>query len=74
VPVPEAVAALRATVDRFVLVDDGALREAMRLLAEHCGVISEASGAAGLAGAIALGPELAGKTVAFPICGSNVAA
>jgi threonine dehydratase len=72
VPVPEAVAGIRATVDRYVLVDDAALVDAVRLLLRHAGVLAEPSGAAGLAGAIALGQELAGATVALPVCGSNV--
>ncbi len=72
VPVAEAVHALRATLHRFVLVDDDRLRDAMALLADRCGVITEPSGAAGLAGALVLRRELAGRTVAFPVTGSNV--
>jgi threonine dehydratase len=44
----------------------------MALLADRCGVIAEPAGAAGLAGALALRQELAGRTVAFPVTGSNV--
>ncbi len=72
VPVAEAVHALRATLHRFVLVDDDRLRDAMALLADRCGVLTEPSGAAGLAGALVLRRELAGRTVAFPVTGSNV--
>jgi threonine dehydratase len=72
VPVAEAVQALRGTLHRFVLVDDDRLGDAMALLADRCGVIAEPSGAAGLAGALALRQELAGRTVAFPVTGSNV--
>jgi threonine dehydratase len=74
VPVPEAVAGLRANVDDFVLVGDEAIVAAARLLLDLAGVLSEPSGAAGLAGAIALGDGLRGATVALPICGSNVPA
>jgi threonine dehydratase len=72
VPVPEAVEGIRAAVDRYLLLDDAAFLDAMRLLAEHAGVLSEPAGAAALAGAIALGDELAGATVGIPVGGSNV--
>jgi threonine dehydratase len=72
VPVPEAVEGMRANVDRYVLVDDGAFLDAVRLLVEHAGVLSEPSGAAALAGAMALAGELAGATVGIPVGGSNV--
>lgn len=72
VPVPEALELMREVVDRFVLVDDELLLRAMRLLVERAGILSEPSGAAGLAGLLALGEELRGRTVAVPVCGSNV--
>jgi threonine dehydratase len=72
VPVPEAVAGMRATVDRYVLVEDEAFMDAARLLARHAGVLSEPSGAAALAGAMSLADELAGATVGIPVGGSNV--
>lgn len=72
VPVPEAVELMREVVDRFVLVDDQALLTAMRLLYERCGLITEPSGAAGVAGVMALGEELRDRAVATPLCGSNV--
>jgi threonine dehydratase len=72
VPVPEAVGSLRATVDDFVLVDDDALRQAMRGLLTHTGLVSEPSGAAALAGAVLLRAELAGAVVALPLTGANI--
>jgi threonine dehydratase len=72
VPVPEAAAGIRATVHRFVLVGEGAFLDAARLLLLHAGVLSEPAGAAALAGAMALGDELAGATVGIPVGGSNV--
>ena len=62
VPVPEAVGSMRTSVDDFVLVDDDALREAMRVLLAHTGLVSEPSGAAALAGAMLLRAELVGGT------------
>ena len=45
---------------------------AVGLVYERCGLVTEPSGAAGLAGVMALGDELRGRTVATPLCGSNV--
>jgi threonine dehydratase len=74
VPVAEAVAEMRETVDAYVLVDDEALLDAMRLVFEHTGLVVEPSGAAGVAGAVALRDELRGAAIATPLCGANVAA
>ena len=71
VPVPEAVELMKKVVDRYLLVDDDLLLRAIRLVYEACGLVSEPSGAAGIAGALALGDELAGRTVGAPLCGSN---
>jgi threonine dehydratase len=71
-PVPEAVAEMRHTADRFLLVDDHALVAATRLLFEAEGLVVEPSGAAGLAGALSLGEALRGKRIATPLCGSNL--
>ena len=73
VPVPAAVAEMARTVDDVVLVDDDALREAMRLLLRELGLVVEPAGAAGLAGVLALREQLHGRLVATPICGGNVA-
>ena len=72
VPVPEAVELMRTVVDRFVLVNDDAMLRAVRLLYERCGLITEPSGAAGIAAAMALKAELRDRRVGVPLCGSNV--
>jgi threonine dehydratase len=48
-PVPEALTRVRALVDGIVLVDDGQLRTAQRVIDEQLGVAVEPAGAAGLA-------------------------
>ena len=73
VPVPEALHLMREIVDRFVLVEDDLLLRAVSLVHEHTGLVSEPSGVAGIAAILALGGELEGRTVATPLCGSNVA-
>ena len=55
-----------------MLVDDEAMLRAVRLLYERCGLITEPSGAAGVAAAMELGDELRGRRVATPLCGSNI--
>ncbi|MEV0403050.1 pyridoxal-phosphate dependent enzyme [Actinoallomurus sp. NPDC050550] len=72
VPAPRAVEAMRATVDDFILVDDRQLLEAMRLLIETTGLIAEPSGAAAIAGALAMRNELAGAAAALVVTGSNI--
>jgi threonine dehydratase len=45
----------------------------MRLAFETLGLVVEPAGAAGLAGAMALGEALRGRLVAVPLCGGNLA-
>jgi threonine dehydratase len=73
VPVPEALEAMRQTVDDMVLVSEDELRQAMRLLLDDAGLLAEPAGAAGIAAALHLRDDLRGQFVAVPICGSNVA-
>jgi threonine dehydratase len=49
VPVPEALADLEGLVDEFLLVDDAAIVAAMKLLFAHAGLVTEPSGAVGVA-------------------------
>ena len=74
VPVPEAVEDMRDQVDDVVLVDDGAIVEAMRLLFEHAGQVCEPAGAAGVAAILRDRQRFAGRRVATVLCGSNLTA
>jgi len=63
----------RQNVDDLVLVDDDALRAAMRFLLEQAKLAVEPAGAA--ATAALLGPlraRLAGKRVGLIVCGANI--
>jgi threonine dehydratase len=71
-PVPSAVAQLRACVDEILLVDDGAILDAARLLLRTAGVMAEPSGAAGLAAVMTNRDRFAGRRVATVITGSNL--
>lgn len=56
----------------FVKVDDDALAAAVRMLIRTTHNLAEGAGAAGLAGLVALREQLAGKTVAVVLSGSNI--
>lgn len=71
-PVQGAVDLLRQVIDEVLLVDDSAILEAMRLLANGAGLIAEPSGAAGIAALMAAGRRFSGTNVASIITGSNV--
>jgi threonine dehydratase len=72
VPVPEALETLRACVDDVVLVSEDALRAAMRLIVETCGLIVEPAGAAGIAALLEHRHLRSRGVVAVPLCGGNV--
>ncbi|NVB80862.1 MAG: threonine/serine dehydratase [Kofleriaceae bacterium] len=64
--------ALREGLAGFVKVSDPAIAEAIRVLIRTTHNLAEGAGAAGLAGLLALRDELAGKTVAVILSGSNI--
>jgi threonine dehydratase len=64
--------ALRDGLTGFVKVPESAIAEAIRVLLRTTHNLAEGAGAAGLAGLFALREELAGKTVAIVLSGSNI--
>ncbi len=72
-PIPEAVADMRGQVDEVLLVSDERVVEAMKLLFEHAGLLTEPSGAVGVAAILAHRSLFAGQRVATVICGGNLA-
>ncbi|HEV2605616.1 MAG TPA: pyridoxal-phosphate dependent enzyme [Microvirga sp.] len=72
IPIPEALADMRGTVDDVILVDDEALISAMRLLFTLAGLVIEPAGAAGVAAVWSHGTRFNGHRVATILCGSNV--
>jgi threonine dehydratase len=72
VPIAEAVADMRTTVDDVWVVEDAALVEAMQLLHTHAGLVVEPSGAAGVAALVARPKALDGRRVAAVVCGGNL--
>ena len=70
---PYSFSLCRRYVDELVMIDDGMMRRAMRLLFYEAKLAVEPAGAA--ATAALLGPlreRMAGKTVGVLICGSNI--
>ena len=72
IPVPEALEAMRHTVDDILQVTDNDILAAMRLAHETVGVVLEPAGAAGLAAAMVYKDRFAGQLIATPLCGSNL--
>jgi threonine dehydratase len=64
--------ALREGLAGFVAVSDAAIADAIRVLLRTTHNLAEGAGAAGLAGLYALRDQLAGKTVAIVLSGSNI--
>lgn len=70
-PVPEALDDMRHGVDRSMLVNDARLRAAQSLVLEHTGLVTEPSGAAGVA-ALLEHPPGSDQTVVAVVTGSNI--
>ena len=73
VPVPEAVADMRGTVDEVLLVSEDAIERAMRLTFQHAGLVVEPAGVVGIA-ALLEHAGLRGGRAATVLCGSNLTA
>jgi threonine dehydratase len=63
---------LRERVRRVVTVDDGEIGEAVLLMLERMKLLAEGAGAAALAGALKLAPELAGQRIVVVVSGGNI--
>ena len=72
VPVPEALTAMRTTVDEVMLVTEDEILAAMRMLFLDAGLVVEPAGAAGVAAVAKRRSDFAGRRVAVPICGGNL--
>ncbi|MHB1326951.1 MAG: threonine/serine dehydratase [Gemmatimonadales bacterium] len=62
----------RRHVDRYDLVGEDEIRDAMRLVYEAEGLIVEGAAGVALASALRLAPDLAGREVAVIVCGGNI--
>ena len=73
VPFENTQRIMREVLDDFILVDDGAIEEAIVLLLEHTRNLAEGAGAAPLAAALKIRNRLAGKKVVLIMSGGNLA-
>jgi threonine dehydratase len=71
-PVAVALRQMESNVDDVVRVSDDQIVDAMRMLLDDAGLVTEPAGAAGLAGAAKLGSELAGRRVGVIVTGGNI--
>lgn len=72
IPVPEALIDMVGTVDDAILVNENSIVQAMQLIHLHAGIVSEPSGAVGIAALIENADRFKDKTVATIICGGNI--
>jgi threonine dehydratase len=71
-PIPQALKDMTGLVDDAFLVNDNSIIKGMQLIHQHLGIVSEPSGAVGIA-AILENPEyFKNQTVATVICGGNL--
>ena len=70
--IPEVLDDLSSVVDDAVLVTEGGIVEAMRLLYVHAGLVVEPAAALGVASILEGAGRFDGKSVATILCGSNV--
>jgi threonine dehydratase len=71
-PVPEAVADMRGTVDDALLVRDQTILAAMRLIHQQLGLVVEPSGAVGIAAIMEHPERFRDQLVATVLCGGNL--
>ncbi len=70
-PVPEALADMKGTVDDVLLVSEAAIEQAMRLVFQHAGLLVEPAGVVGVA-AVLEHAALRTQRLATVLCGSNL--
>jgi threonine dehydratase len=71
--IPDVLDDLLAVADQALLVSEESIKEGMRLLYLHSGLVVEPAAALGIAALVEAPERFAGKTVATVLCGSNVA-
>lgn len=70
-PIAEALADMKGTVDDVLLVSEQAIAQAMRLVFQHAGLLVEPAGVVGVA-AVLEHPALRTQRLATVLCGSNL--
>jgi threonine dehydratase len=71
-PVPQALEDMQGLVDDAILTEDATIIKAMQLIHTHAGLVTEPSGAVGVAAIMENPSRFAHKKVATILCGSNL--
>jgi len=72
IPVPQALIDMKGLVDEAFLVEDSSIIKGMQLIHQHLGIVSEPSGAVGIAAILENSNYFKNQTVATIICGGNL--
>ncbi len=72
VPVDQALRDMRGLIDDAILVREATIVEAMRLAHRHAGIVTEPSGALGIAAVIENRDAFRGQRVGTILCGGNL--
>jgi threonine dehydratase len=72
VPIEQALRDLEGLIDDAVLVRESTILDAMRLVHRHAGIVTEPSGALGIAALIEHRDSFRGQTVGTVLCGGNL--
>ena len=71
-PIPEVLNDLLVVLDDVVLVREDSIKQGMRMLYEHAGLVVEPSAALGIAAVLEAPERFGGRRVTTILCGSNV--
>jgi threonine dehydratase len=71
-PVPQALLDMQDLATECILVEDQTILLAMKLIHRHAGLVTEPSGAVGIAAVLENPEAFAGQTVATIVCGGNL--
>jgi threonine dehydratase len=71
-PIPQALKDMTGLVDEALLVNDNSIINGMKLIHQHLGIVSEPSGAVGIAAILENPIYFKNQTIATVICGGNL--
>lgn len=72
IPIPRALTDMTGLIDDAILVEDSSIIQGMKLIHQHLGIVSEPSGAVGIAAMLENPEYFKNRTVATIICGGNL--
>lgn len=72
IPVPQALKDMEGMTDETLLVSEGVIMEAMKLVLRHVGLVAEPAAVVGIAALLEHAAMFEGRTVGTVICGGNL--